>query len=75
MRGLSIFDILHKGVVYSLMGISGYSIFVGVYGHRQRKAALMDKVNERTAAAEQRTQEEIALARAAQSVVPSKPSS
>lgn len=41
---LPILDVLHRGVVYSLMGISAYSIFVGVYGHRERKAALMEKV-------------------------------
>jgi hypothetical protein len=41
---LSVFDILHRGVVYSLMGISGWAVFVGVYGHRERKAAMMEKV-------------------------------
>ncbi|KAJ7721524.1 hypothetical protein B0H16DRAFT_109451 [Mycena metata] len=43
---LSIFDILHRGVVYSLIGISGWSIYVGVSGHRARKAALMEKAKE-----------------------------
>ncbi|KAJ6631426.1 hypothetical protein B0H10DRAFT_1978700 [Mycena sp. CBHHK59/15] len=68
---LPIADVLHRGVVYSLMGISAYSIFVGVYGHRERKAAIMEKVKERAAAAELQKQEEIALARAAQNILPS----
>ncbi|KAJ7935319.1 hypothetical protein B0H13DRAFT_2304978 [Mycena leptocephala] len=81
---LSVFDVLHRGVVYSLMGISGWAVFVGVYGHRERKAAMMEKVKEtnstsypveRMAAADQKEQEQMALARAAQGVVPSKTSS
>ncbi|KAF7350950.1 hypothetical protein MSAN_01657200 [Mycena sanguinolenta] len=40
---LSIFDILHRGVVYSLLGISGWAIYVGVAGHKERKAALMQR--------------------------------
>ncbi|KAJ7270136.1 hypothetical protein B0H12DRAFT_1094699 [Mycena haematopus] len=40
---LSIFDILHRGVVYSLLGISGWAVFVGVSGHKERKAALMQR--------------------------------
>ncbi|KAJ7658536.1 hypothetical protein B0H17DRAFT_1213154 [Mycena rosella] len=40
---LPILDILHRGVVYSLLGISAYSIFVGVYGHAGRKAALVER--------------------------------
>ncbi|KAJ6593266.1 hypothetical protein B0H19DRAFT_1089608 [Mycena capillaripes] len=72
---LSVFDVLHRGVVYSLLGISGWAVFVGVYGHRERKAAMMEKIQERMAAAELQKEEQIALARAAQDVVPSKPSS
>ncbi|KAJ7817298.1 hypothetical protein B0H14DRAFT_3877569 [Mycena olivaceomarginata] len=41
MPRLSVFDLLHRGVVYSLLGISGWAVFVGVYGHKERKAALM----------------------------------
>ncbi|KAF8150536.1 hypothetical protein K438DRAFT_1865567 [Mycena galopus ATCC 62051] len=72
---LSIFDILHRGVVYSLLGISGWAIFVGVHGHSERKAALMQRAKERMAVMEQQKQEENALARAAQDAIPSKTSS
>ncbi|KAJ7655585.1 hypothetical protein DFH06DRAFT_480092 [Mycena polygramma] len=41
---LSVFDVLHRTVVYSLLGISGWAVFVGVYGHKERKAAMMEKV-------------------------------
>ncbi|KAJ7125301.1 hypothetical protein C8R44DRAFT_136548 [Mycena epipterygia] len=67
---LPILDVLHRGVVYSLMGISAYSIFVGVYGHRERKAALMEKVKANSSGGAPAT--EMALARAAQGVLPSK---
>ncbi|KAJ6491643.1 hypothetical protein C8R47DRAFT_1214444 [Mycena vitilis] len=43
---LSVFDVLHRTVVYSLLGISGWAVFVGVYGHKERKAAMMEKVKE-----------------------------
>ncbi|KAF7362420.1 hypothetical protein MVEN_00589200 [Mycena venus] len=63
---LSVFDILHRGVVYSLLGISGWAVFVGVAGHRERKAALMQRAKacrpvERMATVEQ--QKERALRR------------
>ncbi|KAJ7350743.1 hypothetical protein DFH08DRAFT_958371 [Mycena albidolilacea] len=79
MPRLSVFDLLHRGVVYSLLGISGWAVFVGVYGHKERKAALMARAqavrHSRMAASEQQKQEEFALARAAQDVIPSKKSS
>ncbi|KAJ7750042.1 hypothetical protein DFH07DRAFT_961465 [Mycena maculata] len=89
---LPILDILHRSVVYSLLGLSGYSIFVGVYGHSARKAAMMERAKgehgrspisapnstvtvERMVAVEQQKEEEVALALAAQGVLPSKSSS
>ncbi|KAK7057721.1 hypothetical protein R3P38DRAFT_3341938 [Favolaschia claudopus] len=61
MPRLSIFDVLHRGVVNSLLGISGWAVWVGVYGHQERKAALMQRAQasksaERKAIAEQQEQ-------------------
>ena len=41
MPPLSILDYFHRGLVYTLLGISGYSIFVGINGHSARKAAML----------------------------------
>ncbi|KAJ7188933.1 hypothetical protein C8R46DRAFT_32549 [Mycena filopes] len=43
MSRLTIFDILHRTVVVGLIGISGWSIYVGVAGHAARKATLMER--------------------------------
>nr|GAT51532.1 predicted protein [Mycena chlorophos] len=46
MPPLSLLDYIHRGVVYTLLGISGYSIFVGVSGHSARRAAMLERAKE-----------------------------
>ncbi|KAJ7286986.1 hypothetical protein C8J57DRAFT_1495468 [Mycena rebaudengoi] len=71
-----VLDALHTATVYSLVALSGYSIFVGVYGHRARMAAMTAKAKVvhlvRAAVEEQRQQEETTLALAAQAILQSK---
>ncbi|KAJ7072866.1 hypothetical protein C8F01DRAFT_1362128 [Mycena amicta] len=43
MPRLSLLDYLHRSVVYTLLGISAYSIFVGVNGHSARRAAMLER--------------------------------
>ncbi|KAJ7072846.1 hypothetical protein C8F01DRAFT_1243870 [Mycena amicta] len=40
---LSLLDYLHRGVVYTLLGIPAYSIFVGVNGHSARRAGAFQR--------------------------------
>ncbi|CAK5281719.1 unnamed protein product [Mycena citricolor] len=43
---LTIFDYLHRTVVYSLVGIAGWSVFVGVAGHSGRREARLARAQE-----------------------------
>ncbi|KAF8234377.1 hypothetical protein L208DRAFT_1359604 [Tricholoma matsutake] len=69
---LPVLDILHRGIVYSLVGLSVYGIAMSFAVHRdtlQRGRELMDR---RVAAAQLEKEEEmkeVALAEAAQTVL------
>lgn len=77
MRRLSIIDLAHRGVVYSLVGLSAYGLYIGYVSHRARMERARELMARRDESAQLTKQEEMheqALAQAAQNAIRSKSS-